>query len=67
LAAGVTLGEFIARTLRRPRIPSRPTRVLLTARSAIRPGRLTSEPEVDPEAATEPMRAVEVRPGLSES
>ncbi|GAA2055739.1 threonine/serine exporter family protein [Williamsia deligens] len=41
LAAGVTFGEFLARTLRRPRITSRPTRALLTARSALRPKRFT--------------------------
>jgi uncharacterized membrane protein YjjB (DUF3815 family) len=66
LAAGVTLGEFIARTLRRPRIPTKPTRVLLTARSAIRPGRLTEEPESDPDAATEPMHQIQARPGVTE-
>ena len=66
LAAGVTLGEFIARTLRRPRIPTKPTRVLLTARSAIRPGRLTEEPEPDPDAATEPMHQIQARPGVTE-
>ena len=66
LAAGVTLGEFIARTLRRPRIPTKPTRVLLTARSAIRPGRLTEEPEPDPDAATEPMHQIQARPGMTE-
>ncbi|MBJ7288295.1 threonine/serine exporter family protein [Williamsia sp.] len=64
LAAGVTLGEFIARTLRRPRIPSRPTRALLTARSALRPKRFT-RPDTEPQpvadplltAITEPLRA----------
>jgi len=59
------LGEFIARTLRRPRIPTKPTRVLLTARSAIRPGRLTEEPEADLGAATEPMHQIQARPGVA--
>ena len=66
LAAGVTLGEFVARTLRRPRIPTRPTRALLTARSAIRPGRMTGEPDVDPEAVTQPLRKSDLRPGLTD-
>ncbi|WP_081631461.1 threonine/serine exporter ThrE family protein [Nocardia sp. 348MFTsu5.1] len=66
LAAGVTLGEFVARTLRRPRIPTRPTRALLTARSGIRPGRMTGEPDVDPDAVTQPLRKSDVRPGLTD-
>lgn len=66
LAAGVTLGEFIARTLRRPRIATRPTRALFTARSAIRPGRLTTDPEDDPDAATEPFREMDLRPRLTD-
>lgn len=66
LAAGVTLGEFIARTLRRPRIATRPTRALFTARSAIRPGRMTTDPDVDPDAVTEPFREMDLRPGLTE-
>ncbi len=64
LAAGVTLGEFLARTLRRPRIPSRPTRALLTARSALRPKRFTRADDEDAAvsdplftAITEPLRA----------
>lgn len=61
----MTLGEFIARTLRRPRIPTKPTRVLLTARSAVRPGRLTEEPEADFDAATEPMHQIQARPGVT--
>jgi uncharacterized membrane protein YjjP (DUF1212 family) len=66
LAAGVTLGEFIARTLRRPRISTRPTRALFTARSAIRPGRMTTDTDADPDAITEPFREMDLRPGLSE-
>lgn len=46
LAAGVTFGEFMARTLRRPRLGSRPTRAVLSARSALRPKRFT---RLDPE------------------
>ncbi|MCX6468024.1 MAG: threonine/serine exporter family protein [Corynebacteriales bacterium] len=68
LAAGVTLGEFLARTLRRPRIPTRPTRALLTARSALRPKRFTRDaddppPVPDDVAVTEPMRALRADSG----
>ncbi|WP_082501661.1 threonine/serine ThrE exporter family protein [Williamsia sp. Leaf354] len=68
LAAGVTLGEFLARTLRRPRIPTRPTRALLTARSALRPKRFTRDaddppPMPDDVAVTEPMRALRADSG----
>ncbi|SIS17811.1 threonine/serine exporter family protein [Williamsia sterculiae] len=61
LAAGVTLGEFLARTLRRPRIPARPAQVVRLSAKSLMPKRAPVQiyshyTTVDPSAPTMPMK-----------